>query len=204
MDFASVLESCGDAAVLSSGGFLVGAPFGYFAQRSRFCLRAAVIEFWHRRFGRNLRSGSWRVDGPGSAAGRIHRRLRHAPVYRGRRADGFWFDARRWLRGRRRHDRRRGIRPDGLDHTGGHVDRRRSDRPPACWTARQPPARRCRTTAPRWLPEPAQRRAAPHLLPRYWATAATSNAVILLTIACITALSLLRSRVLNSLSWASV
>ena len=54
MDFASVLESFGNTAVLSSGGFLVGALFGYFAQRSRFCLRAAVIEFWHRRFGEKL------------------------------------------------------------------------------------------------------------------------------------------------------
>lgn len=54
MDSASVFESFGNTAVLSSGGFLIGALFGYFAQRSRFCLRAAVIEFWHRRFGEKL------------------------------------------------------------------------------------------------------------------------------------------------------
>jgi len=32
----------------------VGCLFGFFAQRSRFCLRAAVIEFWHRQFGEKL------------------------------------------------------------------------------------------------------------------------------------------------------
>jgi hypothetical protein len=30
---------------------MIGLLFGFFAQRSRSCLRAAVIEFWHRRFG---------------------------------------------------------------------------------------------------------------------------------------------------------
>jgi uncharacterized membrane protein YedE/YeeE len=31
-----------------------GLGFGFFAQRSRFCLRAAVIEFWHGKFGDKL------------------------------------------------------------------------------------------------------------------------------------------------------
>lgn len=48
------LEAYGLGAVLATGGALVGLLFGFFAQRSRFCLRAAVIEFWHRRFGEKL------------------------------------------------------------------------------------------------------------------------------------------------------
>lgn len=44
----------------------------------------------------------------------------------------------------------------------------------------------------------------PHLPLRYSATAAISSGVILLAMACITALSLVRSRWLNCLSWVSV
>lgn len=54
MNLASLMERYGDAAVLATGGALIGALFGFTAQRSRFCLRAAVIEFWHRRFGDKL------------------------------------------------------------------------------------------------------------------------------------------------------
>lgn len=54
MNFASFLEKYGDAQVLAIGGALVGLGFGFFAQRSRFCLRAAVIEFWHGQFGAKL------------------------------------------------------------------------------------------------------------------------------------------------------
>ena len=35
----------GDATALALVGLLIGVAFGFFAQRSRFCLRAAVIEF---------------------------------------------------------------------------------------------------------------------------------------------------------------
>lgn len=48
------LEQLGDATVLAAGGAVIGVAFGFFAQRSRFCLRAAVIEFWHARFGDKL------------------------------------------------------------------------------------------------------------------------------------------------------
>lgn len=48
------VERWGEAAVLATWGLLVGLGFGFFAQRSRFCLRAAVIEFWHGRFGDKL------------------------------------------------------------------------------------------------------------------------------------------------------
>ena len=54
MDLASTLEHFGDGAVLAMGGAVLGGLFGFFAQRSRFCLRAAVIEFWHRNFGEKL------------------------------------------------------------------------------------------------------------------------------------------------------
>lgn len=54
MDFASLNESYSEAAVLAAGGLGVGVLFGFFAQRSRFCLRAAVIEFWHAKFGEKL------------------------------------------------------------------------------------------------------------------------------------------------------
>ena len=42
MDFASILERFGDRWVLAAGGLVIGAWFGFFAQRARFCLRAAV------------------------------------------------------------------------------------------------------------------------------------------------------------------
>lgn len=54
MDMAAWIERWGEPAVLAMGGLVLGVGFGFFGQRSRFCLRAAVIEFWHRRFGDKL------------------------------------------------------------------------------------------------------------------------------------------------------
>lgn len=54
MNLATILEQYGESAVLALGGALIGGLFGFTAQRSRFCLRAAVIEFWHRQFGEKL------------------------------------------------------------------------------------------------------------------------------------------------------
>jgi len=54
VNLASLLETYGDSQVLAIGGAVVGLGFGFFAQRSRFCLRAAVIEFWHRKFAEKL------------------------------------------------------------------------------------------------------------------------------------------------------
>lgn len=54
MNLATLLEEHGEGLVLAAGGVLIGALFGFFAQRSKFCLRAAVIEFWHRKFGDKL------------------------------------------------------------------------------------------------------------------------------------------------------
>ncbi len=53
-DLSHLLESHGEGFVLAWGGLLVGLLFGFFAQRSKFCLRAAVIEFWHGQFGEKL------------------------------------------------------------------------------------------------------------------------------------------------------
>jgi uncharacterized membrane protein YedE/YeeE len=38
------IEQLGEPAVLATGGLLIGLLFGLFAQRSRFCMRAAVVE----------------------------------------------------------------------------------------------------------------------------------------------------------------
>jgi uncharacterized membrane protein YedE/YeeE len=54
MDWTAWIERFGEPAVLAVCGALVGAGFGFFGQRSKFCLRAAVIEFWHRKFGDKL------------------------------------------------------------------------------------------------------------------------------------------------------
>lgn len=54
MELAGLLERYGDSTVLALGGLVIGGLFGFFAQRSKFCLRAAVIEFWHRKFGEKL------------------------------------------------------------------------------------------------------------------------------------------------------
>jgi uncharacterized membrane protein YedE/YeeE len=45
MTIEALIETYGDGAVLALAGLIVGLLFGVFAQRSRFCLRAAVVEF---------------------------------------------------------------------------------------------------------------------------------------------------------------
>jgi hypothetical protein len=54
MDWVGWIERFGEPAVLAACGLLAGLGFGFFAQRSRFCLRAAVIEFWRGKFGDKL------------------------------------------------------------------------------------------------------------------------------------------------------
>jgi len=54
MDFVGLIESLGEQRILALGGLIIGALFGFFAQRSRFCLRAATIEFWHRQYGEKM------------------------------------------------------------------------------------------------------------------------------------------------------
>ncbi len=50
------IESVGQARALAWGGVVIGFVFGFFAQRSRFCLRSATIEF-----SRGLRGGKLTV-----------------------------------------------------------------------------------------------------------------------------------------------
>ena len=54
MDLLPILERTGEPALLAAGGAAVGLLFGFFAQRSNFCLRAAVIEFARGRPGEKL------------------------------------------------------------------------------------------------------------------------------------------------------
>lgn len=54
MNLSSIIERYGDGTILASGGLVAGILFGFFAQRSRFCLRSAVVEFWHFRLGEKL------------------------------------------------------------------------------------------------------------------------------------------------------
>jgi uncharacterized membrane protein YedE/YeeE len=52
----TIVEKLGENGSLLAGGLLIGLAFGFFAQRSRFCLRSAVIEF-----SRNLTGGKLTV-----------------------------------------------------------------------------------------------------------------------------------------------
>jgi uncharacterized membrane protein YedE/YeeE len=45
MGWERAVEALGESGALMTAGLAIGAAFGFFAQRSRFCLRAAVIEF---------------------------------------------------------------------------------------------------------------------------------------------------------------
>jgi len=54
MDIAGLIERFGEPSVMAAGGLVIGALFGFFAQRSKFCLRAATLEFWHRQPGEKI------------------------------------------------------------------------------------------------------------------------------------------------------
>ncbi|MEP3430284.1 MAG: YeeE/YedE family protein [Roseibium sp.] len=54
MDLTFVLDNISEPWVLTLGGLIAGTLFGAFAQQSRFCLRAAALEFAHGRFGVRL------------------------------------------------------------------------------------------------------------------------------------------------------
>lgn len=57
MTLAGLLETFSDHGVLAMGGVLIGLLFGFFAQRSKFCARAAVIECCDGTWGSRL--GVW-------------------------------------------------------------------------------------------------------------------------------------------------
>ncbi|WP_436643411.1 YeeE/YedE family protein [Microbaculum sp. FT89] len=54
MTLEFLLDRFSEPWVLAGGGLTVGLMFGAFAQQSRFCLRAAVIEFAHGTIGHKL------------------------------------------------------------------------------------------------------------------------------------------------------
>jgi len=54
MALEALTETLGEPWILGVAGLLIGALFGFFAQRSRFCLRSAVIEFARRHHGGKL------------------------------------------------------------------------------------------------------------------------------------------------------
>ncbi|PTD95806.1 lipocalin [Pseudothauera lacus] len=54
VDPIELIEALGEDRVLALGGLAIGALFGFLAQRSRFCLRAAVVEVARGSFGAKL------------------------------------------------------------------------------------------------------------------------------------------------------
>ena len=54
MGFEPLIDRLGEAWTITGLGLLVGLAFGFLAQRSRFCLRSAVIEFARRQPGGKL------------------------------------------------------------------------------------------------------------------------------------------------------
>lgn len=48
MNITALIEQVGEPNALLFAGLLCGGLFGFFAQRSRFCMRSAVIEVWNR------------------------------------------------------------------------------------------------------------------------------------------------------------
>ena len=49
MGLQSVIDRIGEDWTLTLAGLLIGLAFGFLAQRSRFCLRSAVIEFLYAK-----------------------------------------------------------------------------------------------------------------------------------------------------------
>ena len=49
MDLNSLPELLGEKTTIALAGLVVGLLFGICAQRSRFCLRSAVVEFWNQQ-----------------------------------------------------------------------------------------------------------------------------------------------------------
>ncbi|MEQ1698259.1 MAG: YeeE/YedE family protein [Hyphomicrobiaceae bacterium] len=54
MDFSGWIARFGDGGTAALIGFLIGVSFGVFSQKSKFCLRAAAIEFGRGTFGPRL------------------------------------------------------------------------------------------------------------------------------------------------------
>ncbi|HJV74822.1 MAG TPA: YeeE/YedE thiosulfate transporter family protein, partial [Noviherbaspirillum sp.] len=54
MTLEGLIETVGENHFLALGGLVIGLAFGILAQRSRFCLRSAVIETFHGQFSTRL------------------------------------------------------------------------------------------------------------------------------------------------------
>jgi uncharacterized membrane protein YedE/YeeE len=54
MNIVTIMDRLGEPWTLGLGGLVIGLAFGFFAQRSRFCLRSAVIEFARGHHGGKL------------------------------------------------------------------------------------------------------------------------------------------------------
>ena len=54
MTILTLVESIGETPTAAVLGLMTGLVFGVAAQRSRFCLRAATVEFARRRLGDNV------------------------------------------------------------------------------------------------------------------------------------------------------
>ena len=50
----ALIDRLGEPWALAATGLVIGLAFGFFAQRSRFCLRSAVIEFSRNLVGGKL------------------------------------------------------------------------------------------------------------------------------------------------------
>ncbi len=66
MDLTGFIDWLGDGGTAAFGGLLIGAAFGIFAQRSRFCLRAATIEFSRGSIG--VKTSVWLLTFGGAVA----------------------------------------------------------------------------------------------------------------------------------------
>lgn len=51
MELTGIIDRLGEGGTAALGGLVIGALFGAFAQRSRFCLRSAALEFSHGKIG---------------------------------------------------------------------------------------------------------------------------------------------------------
>lgn len=49
MELSQLIDILGENTTITVAGLLIGTLFGLFAQRSRFCMRSAVVEFWNRQ-----------------------------------------------------------------------------------------------------------------------------------------------------------
>lgn len=66
MDLTGFINWLGESGTAAFGGLLIGVAFGIFAQRSRFCLRAAVMEFTRGSIG--LKVSVWLLTFGGAVA----------------------------------------------------------------------------------------------------------------------------------------